>query len=33
VSRLWVVAFDILSMFIVAESQASPGLALITGDG
>jgi hypothetical protein len=35
VSRLWVVAFDISSMFILAESQAPAGLAdvaLITGD-
>jgi hypothetical protein len=35
VSRQWVVVFDISNMFIVAESQASSGLAdiaLTTGD-
>jgi hypothetical protein len=35
VSRLWVVVFDISSMFILAESQAPAGLAdivLVAGD-
>jgi hypothetical protein len=35
VSRLWVVVFDISSMYIVVESQAPAGLAdivLVAGD-